>query len=113
MTCLSQLDNGAALADCRLNARFMRKNGAPKKRALEIIHELERFPRGIYTGAIGYFGFNGESQFNIAIRTAVQAGDQITFHVGAGIVADSVPEREYEETLHKAAGILRAAKLSN
>ena len=84
-------------------------SGAPKKRALEIIHELEPHPRGLYTGAIGYFGFNGESQFNIVIRTAVQVGREITFHAGAGIVADSVPALEYEETLHKAAGLLRAA----
>lgn len=86
-------------------------SGAPKKRALEIIRELERFPRGLYTGAAGFFGFNGESQFNIAIRTAVQQEDRIGFHVGAGIVADSDPEREFEETLHKAAGILRAARV--
>lgn len=84
-------------------------SGAPKKRALEIIAELERHPRGLYTGAIGYFGFNGESQFNIVIRTAIRQGQTITFHAGAGIVADSVPEHEYEETLHKAAGILGAA----
>lgn len=107
-TLRSDIDHVAALRACFPGGSI---SGAPKKRALEIIHELERFPRGIYTGAIGYFGFNGESQFNIAIRTAVQTGNQITFHVGAGIVADSVPEREYEETLHKAAGILRAAKL--
>ncbi len=85
-------------------------SGAPKKRALEIIAELEKHPRGLYTGAIGYFGFNGESQFNIAIRTAMQYGPSIHFHVGAGIVADSVPELEYEETLHKATGLLNAAK---
>ena len=83
--------------------------GAPKKRAMEIIHELEPVPRGIYTGAIGYFGFNGESQFSIAIRTVAIENDQAQFHVGAGIVADSDPELEYEETLHKAAGILIAA----
>lgn len=83
--------------------------GAPKKRACEIIAELEPHPRGLYTGAIGWFGFDGRSQWNIAIRTAVQKGDEISFHVGAGIVADSEPEREYEETLHKAAGILAAA----
>ena len=83
--------------------------GAPKKRALEIIAELEPHARGIYTGAMGYLGFDGESQFNIIIRTAVQQGDRITFHVGAGIVADSVPELEHEETLHKAAGLLEAA----
>lgn len=83
--------------------------GAPKKRATEIIAELEPHARGLYTGAIGWFGFDGRSQWNIAIRTAVQQGDQITFHVGSGIVADSVPQHEYEETLHKAAGILAAA----
>ncbi|MEM0895462.1 MAG: anthranilate synthase component I family protein [Verrucomicrobiota bacterium] len=85
-------------------------SGAPKKRALEIIAELEESPRGIYTGAIGYFGYNGESQFNIAIRTAIVDGDHAHFHVGAGIVADSTPEKEYEETLHKAAGILQASQ---
>ncbi|WP_346333143.1 anthranilate synthase component I family protein [Prosthecobacter sp. SYSU 5D2] len=82
--------------------------GAPKRRAREIITELELHPRGLYTGAIGYFGFDGESQWNIAIRTAVQQGDAITFHAGSGIVADSIPEREWEETLHKASGILAA-----
>ncbi len=85
-------------------------SGAPKKRALEIIAELEPVPRGLYTGAIGYLGFNGESQFNIAIRTAVIEGESISFHVGAGIVADSDPGLEYEETLHKAAGLLAAAR---
>lgn len=84
--------------------------GAPKKRAREIISELEPHPRGLYTGTIGWFGFDGRSQWNIAIRTAVQKKDEVTFHVGAGIVADSEPEREYEETLHKAAGILAAAE---
>ncbi|MFV1995070.1 MAG: anthranilate synthase component I family protein, partial [Verrucomicrobiales bacterium] len=66
-------------------------SGAPKKRALEIIDELEVRPRGLYTGAIGYFGYNGESQFNIAIRTALidPSRREIHFHVGAGIVADS------------------------
>lgn len=84
--------------------------GAPKKRSREIIEELEPSPRGVYTGAIGCFGFNGESRFNIAIRTAVKEGDQLHFHVGAGIVADSVPEKEWEETLHKAAGIFQATQ---
>ncbi|WP_395750530.1 aminodeoxychorismate synthase component I [Prosthecobacter sp.] len=83
--------------------------GAPKKRATEIITELEPHPRGLYTGAIGWFGFDGRSQWNIAIRTAVQKNNQITFHVGSGIVADSIPQHEYEETLHKAAGILAAS----
>lgn len=84
-------------------------SGAPKKRALEIIDELEPCPRGIYTGAIGYFGYNGESQFSIAIRTAVFQQDKVSFHVGAGIVADSVPEKEWQETLDKAAGLMMAA----
>lgn len=80
--------------------------GAPKKRATEIIAELERHPRGLYTGAIGGFGFNGESYWNIAIRTAVREGNHIHFHTGAGIVADSDPELEYQETRQKAAGLL-------
>ena len=83
-------------------------SGAPKKRALEIIRELEQAPRDLFTGAIGYFGYNGESQFNIAIRTVVIRGGRAEFHVGAGITADSDPEKEWEETLHKAAGILQA-----
>ncbi|WAC19655.1 aminodeoxychorismate synthase component I [Luteolibacter sp. SL250] len=84
--------------------------GAPKKRAMEIIRELEDAPRGIYCGAIGWLGFNGESSFNIAIRTLIRDGNQLTYQVGAGIVADSDPEKEYEETLHKAAGIRLAVQ---
>ena len=79
--------------------------GAPKKRAMEIIAELEAAPRGIYCGAIGWLGFNGESQFNIAIRTLVRDGGKLSYHVGAGIVADSMPEAEYAETMHKGEGI--------
>jgi aminodeoxychorismate synthase component I len=84
-------------------------SGAPKKRALEIISELEPDARGLYTGAIGYFGYNGESQFSIAIRTAVFERGKVSFHVGAGIVADSIPEKEWQETLDKAAGLILAA----
>ena len=84
--------------------------GAPKKRAREIIAELEPAARGVYTGAIGWFGFNQESHFSIAIRTVVIEGGEAHFHVGAGIVADSVPELEYQETLDKASGILLAAE---
>jgi len=84
--------------------------GAPKKRAMEIIRELEDRPRGIYCGAIGWFGSNGESSFNIAIRTLVREGNKLVYQVGAGIVADSDPEKEYEETLHKAAGIRLAVE---
>jgi para-aminobenzoate synthetase component I len=84
--------------------------GAPKKRAMEIIQELEPCPRGLYTGAIGFLGANGESQFNIAIRTLTVEEGIAGFHAGAGIVADSIPEMEWQETLHKAAGILAAAR---
>lgn len=97
----------AALAACFPGGSI---SGAPKKRALEIIQELEPVPRGLFSGAIGYFGYNGQSQFNIAIRTVVIHEGRAEFHVGAGITADSIPEREWEETLHKAAGILQAAQ---
>ena len=83
--------------------------GAPKIRAMEIIDELEPHARGIYTGAIGYFGADGRSHFNIAIRTAVyQPGGRLTFQAGGGIVADSDPDAEYDETLAKAQGIFNA-----
>jgi para-aminobenzoate synthetase component I len=77
---------------------------------LNPIQPIEPEPRGLYTGAIGWIGFNGESQFNIAIRTVVVEDALAHFHVGAGIVADSAPEREWQETLDKAAGILLAAE---
>lgn len=82
--------------------------GAPKIRAMEIIGEMEPHARGVYTGAIGYFGYGGVSEFNIAIRTAVLRNGRLTFHAGGGIVADSEPDAEYDETLAKAEGILRA-----
>lgn len=82
--------------------------GAPKKRAMEIISEIEKYPRGLYCGAIGWFGYHGESIFNIAIRTIIRHGSHLRFQVGAGIVADSDPNHEFEETLHKATGILLA-----
>lgn len=97
-----EIDALAALAACFPGGSI---TGAPKKRAMEIIRELEDAPRGIYCGAIGWLGYNGESSLNIAIRTLVRRGNQLTYQVGAGIVADSDPEKEYEETLHKAAGI--------
>ena len=80
--------------------------GAPKIRAMEIIDELEPVTRGPYTGALGYLGFNRESQLSILIRAAVIKNNLAHFHVGAGIVADSNPEMEYDETLAKAAGFL-------
>ncbi|MBM3863660.1 MAG: aminodeoxychorismate synthase component I [Verrucomicrobia bacterium] len=84
--------------------------GAPKIRAMEIIRELEPHPRGIYCGAIGWIGPHGDAAFNIAIRTLVRRDGKLGYHVGAGIVADSDPLAEYEETLHKAAGIRMAVK---
>lgn len=104
-TLRKEIDHLAALRACFPGGSI---TGAPKKRAREIITELESGPRGLYTGAIGCFGFNGESRFNIAIRTLVAENDELHFHVGAGIVADSVPVKEWEETLHKASGILQA-----
>jgi para-aminobenzoate synthetase component 1 len=80
-------------------------SGAPKRRAREIIEELEPCSRGIYTGLIGYFDDSGDATFSLAIRTLVQEGDELHFSVGSGITAGSVPAREYEETLHKAAGM--------
>ncbi len=81
--------------------------GAPKIRAMEIIDELEPVARGVYTGAIGYIGFDGSMDLNVAIRTMVLKDGLASFHVGGGIVADSDPAMEYEETLHKGAGIAR------
>jgi para-aminobenzoate synthetase component I len=97
----------AALAACFPGGSI---TGAPKRRAMEIIRELEGRPRGLYCGAIGWFGFNGESQFNIAIRTLVRESGTLIYQTGAGIVADSDPEKEYEETRHKAAGIRLAVE---
>lgn len=99
---LPETDAIDALAACFPGGSI---TGAPKKRAMEIIRELEARPRGIYCGAIGWLGFNGESSFNIAIRTLIREADKLIYQVGAGIVADSDPQKEYEETLHKAAGI--------
>ena len=79
---------------------------------MEIIDELEPITRGPYTGAIGYLGFNRESHLNIAIRTAIWKDEKVHFHVGAGVVADSNPEAEYEETLAKARGFVAAVESS-
>jgi para-aminobenzoate synthetase component 1 len=80
--------------------------GAPKIRAMQIIDELETNRRGVYTGAIGFISPNATS-FNIAIRTILLEGDRVSYQVGGGIVADSDPLAEYEETLHKGAAIKR------
>ena len=99
----------AALRDCFPGGSI---TGAPKFRAMEIIDELEPVTRGPYTGSLGYLGFNRESQFNIAIRTAIVREGQVHFQAGAGIVADSDPEMEYEETRAKARGFLNALSLT-
>jgi anthranilate synthase component 1 len=82
--------------------------GAPKIRAMEIIDELEGSARGIYGGAIGYVSFTGNADLAIAIRTAVFTDDKVVVRAGAGIVASSVPESEYQECVNKAAGMLKA-----
>jgi len=95
----------AAFASCFPGGSI---TGAPKFRAMEIVDELEPISRGPYCGAIGYLGFNRESQLSITIRTAVCKDGLAHFNVGAGIVADSNPEAEYEETLAKARGFFAA-----
>ncbi len=82
--------------------------GAPKVRAMEIIAELEPSRRGIYCGSIGYLSVTGAMDTSIVIRTFVAAGGRVTFSVGGGIVADSDPEGEYQETLHKARALIQA-----
>ncbi len=84
--------------------------GAPKIRAMEVIDELEPVPRAFYTGAMGFVGWDDHAVFNIAIRTAVAGRDAVSYHAGGGIVADSIPEREYEETLLKAQPFLTALR---
>jgi anthranilate/para-aminobenzoate synthase component I len=104
-TLREEIDHLTALEACFPGGSI---TGAPKRRAMEIIAELERGPRGPYTGAIGYFGVDGGTQFSIAIRTAVIEGDRLEYLLGAGIVADSDPVAEYEETLHKGKGLRKA-----
>jgi para-aminobenzoate synthetase component 1 len=82
--------------------------GAPKIRAMEIIDELEPTRRGPYTGAVGYLGWNGQTDLNIAIRTMTLTSSHVHFHVGGGIVTDSDPEAEYQETLDKGRALARA-----
>jgi len=87
-------------------------SGAPKVRAMEIIDELEPCRRGPYGGAMGYFSFSGNMDFGITIRTLALRGNRLFLQVGAGIVADSDPDREYEETLNKAAGLMKAVNIA-
>jgi len=85
--------------------------GAPKVRAMQIIDEIEPVKRGVYSGAVGYLGFNGDMDVAIAIRTAVLKAGRLHVQAAAGIVADSEPQAEWQETRHKMRAILKAAAL--
>jgi len=85
--------------------------GAPKIRAMEIIDELEPVSRGPYAGAVGYLGYSGNMDTAITIRTIVMTNDRAYVQAGAGIVADSIPEREYLETVNKAKALVRALEI--
>jgi anthranilate synthase component 1 len=87
-------------------------SGAPKVRAMEIIAELEKCKRGPYAGAVGYFGFDGNFDSAITIRTVIIDKKKAYVQAGAGIVADSVPQCEYEETQNKARGMMKALALA-
>ncbi len=87
-------------------------SGAPKIRAMEIIHELEPEPRGVYGGAVGYIGYNGNMDFAITIRTLDVQSGRVSVQAGAGVVFDSDPAREYEETCHKSRGMRRAVDMA-
>jgi para-aminobenzoate synthetase component I len=108
-TVVGQLAPGADALDL-LRAAFPGGSitGAPKLRAMEIIAELERLRRGVYCGAIGYWSVTGELDTSIAIRTAVARGGRVYFNAGGGVVADSDPAEEYQETLDKARGLIDA-----
>ena len=84
--------------------------GAPKIRSMEIIDELEPTQRNVYTGSIGYIGFNGDMDLNIAIRTIIKKDDNVYFQVGGGMTWDSNPSDEYQETLDKAQSIMKALR---
>ena len=87
-------------------------SGAPKVRAMEIIDELEPVKRGVYSGAVGYLGFNGDMDVAIALRTAVVKDGMLHVQAGGGVVADSVPQAEWQETQSKARALLRAAEMA-
>jgi len=87
-------------------------SGAPKIRAMEIINELEPVKRGVYSGAVGYLAWNGNMDTAIAIRTAVIKDGQLNIQAGAGVVADSVPDLEWKETMNKGRAVFRAVALA-
>lgn len=108
-TVAGKIRTGMSSSDCLRNS-FPGGSitGAPKLRSMEIIDELEPSCRGVYTGSIGYFDFSGDLDFNIAIRTAIACENQLYFQVGGGIVADSDPDDEFQETHTKAAAFRKA-----
>ncbi|MGC8852113.1 MAG: anthranilate synthase component I family protein, partial [Hydrogenobacter sp.] len=87
-------------------------SGAPKVRAMQIIEELEPERRGIYAGCVGYISFQGNTDMAIAIRTAVIRGDEIFLQAGAGVVADSEPEKEWWEIVNKAKALMKAVSMA-
>lgn len=87
-------------------------SGAPKVRAMQLIAQFEKSPRGIYGGAAGYFSLTGDMDFAIVIRTLVKEGSRLTIRAGAGIVADSDADKEYDETLNKAKAVFEAVKFA-
>lgn len=107
-TVTGQLKDDADFVDC-IYATFPGGSitGAPKIRSMEIIQELEPVSRNIYTGSIGYIGFNGNCDLNIAIRTIILRGNEAFYNVGGGIVWDSVPEDEFQETLDKGKALMQ------
>ncbi|HEV2216908.1 MAG TPA: chorismate-binding protein [Candidatus Dormibacteraeota bacterium] len=112
-TISGQLRDGSTSLDA-LRAAFPAGtvSGAPKIRAMEIISELEPDQRGVYAGSLGYVGFGGNLDMAITLRTLVVAGGEVFVQAGAGVVADSKPEREFEETLEKAGAMFRAVEMA-
>jgi len=102
-----ELDGFDALAAC-LPAGTV--SGAPKIRAMEIIEDLEDFKRGIYSGAVGFFSYGGNMEMSIAIRTLILQGKTAYLQAGAGIVYDSVPEKEFEEVQNKLMALKEALR---
>ena len=104
-------DGVSAMAALRASLPAGTLSGAPKVRAMEIIDELEPVKRGVYGGAVGYLSWSGNMDTAIAIRTALVKDGQLIIQAGAGVVADSVPENEWEEVLNKSRAMLRAVTM--
>jgi|SRR5271169_1244310 len=112
-TVAATLREGVDIVDCLYNCFPSGSiTGAPKLRSMEIIDELEPVSRGVYCGSIGYIDLSGNADFNVAIRTGVISNGKLHFYVGGGIVADSNPQSEYEETIIKARSFLAAMELA-